>query len=66
MAKVWATMAIEGRFTKMISVKDPSDESELKSKIGDAFQDADFGDAEDIDGVLINAEDVNGDLIYEK
>ena len=39
---------------------------EAKKKADDKFMDADFGNAEDIDGEAIIVENENGDYVWEK
>ena len=49
MKKFWVTMAVEGRFTAEVTVPENSTEQELREAAREAYEDANFGELEDIE-----------------
>jgi len=60
MAKYYIKMRVDARFTPEVEA-DSIAEAKKKAEI--AFSEADFGDAEDIDGEIIHVEDEDGNII---
>ncbi len=58
-----ATFSVEARYEARIYAEDVD---EARKKANEAFSDADFGEAKDIDGVLVKIEDEFGDEVYRK
>lgn len=61
--KYYVTYKIDARYIAEVEAENLE---EAKKKAEDKFLDADFGEAEDIDGEAIIIEDENGDYIWEK
>lgn len=62
MAKYWVTYKVEARY---IAEVDADDIEEAKKKAESEYIDADFGEAEDIDGEPIIIEDEKGNYVWE-
>lgn len=63
MTTFYVTYKVESRY--IASVEADSKETALK-EAENKFQDADFGDAEDIEGEAIIIEDEDGNYVWEK
>ena len=61
--KFYVTFKIDARYVAEVEA---SNVEEAKKKASEAFSDADFGAAEDIDGEVIVVEDENGNYVWEK
>lgn len=61
--KFYVTHKLEARY--VVGVEAQNLEEAMK-KADDKFSDADFGEAQDIDGVIITVEDEQGNYVYEK
>ena len=61
--KYYVTYKIDARYIAEIEADNIE---EAKKKAEGKFLDANFGDAEDIDGEAIIVEDNNGDYVWEK
>lgn len=61
--KYYVTYKIDARYIAEVEAENIE---EAKQKAEDKFLDADFGNAEDIDGEAIIVEDNNGDYVWEK
>ena len=61
--KYYVTYKIDARYIAEVEAENIE---EAKQKAEDKFLDADFGNAEDIDGEAIIVEDDNGDYVWEK
>lgn len=62
-AKYYVTYRVDARYIAEVD----ADNIDEAIKAGNAaFRDADFGEAEDIDGDAINVQDDNGNFVWEK
>ena len=61
--KYYVTYKINARYIAEVEAENIE---EAKQKAEGKFSDADFGEAEDIDGEAIIVEDNNGDYVWEK
>lgn len=61
--KYYVTYKIDARYIAQIEAENIE---EAKRKAEGKFLDANFGEAEDIDGEAIIVEDTNGDYVWEK
>ena len=61
--KYYITFKVDARYIAGVDAENIED---AKSKALEAFQEADFGDAEDIDGDAIVVEDEKGNYVWEK
>ena len=61
--KYYVTYKIDARYIAEVEAENIE---EAKKKAEGKFLDADFGEAEDIDGEIIIVEDNNGDYVWEK
>ena len=61
--KYYVTYKIDARYIAEVEAENIE---EAKQKAEVKFLDADFGEAEDIDGEAIIVEDNNGDYVWEK
>lgn len=61
--KYYVTYKIDARYIAEVEAENVE---EAKKKAEGKFLDADFGEAEDIDGEAIIVEDNNGDYVWEK
>ena len=61
--KYYVTFKVDARYIAGVDTENIED---AKSKALEAFQEADFGDAEDIDGDAIVVEDEKGNYVWEK
>ena len=61
--KYYVTFAIDARYVAKVEADSPE---EAIHNARDKFIDADFGEAEDIDGEEIIVEDNNGNYVWEK
>lgn len=61
--KYYVTYKIDARYIAEVEAENIE---EAKKKAEGKFMDADFGEAEDIDGEAIIVEDNNGDYVWEK
>jgi hypothetical protein len=61
--KYYVTYKIDARYIAEVEAENIE---EAKKKAESQFMDADFGEAEDIDGEAIIIEDNNGDYVWEK
>ena len=59
----YVTFKIDARFVAGVEADSLE---EARKKAEEAFSDADFGEATDIDGEAIIAEDENGNYVWEK
>ena len=63
MAKYYVKFKVEARYVVEVeadNIKQAKEEAEYQ------FFDADFGEAEDIDGEIINVEDEEGNFLFEQ
>ena len=63
--KFYVTMKISARYNVEVTAPEIADSEDIIAEANKAFFDADFGDAEDIDGEAIIIEDEKGNYIYE-
>lgn len=61
--KYYVTFKLDARYIAGVDAENIED---AKSKALEAFQEADFGDAEDIDGEEVVVEDEKGNFVWEK
>jgi hypothetical protein len=61
--KYYVTYKIDARYIAEVEAENIE---EAKQKAEDKFLDADFGNAEDINGEAMIIEDNNGDYVWEK
>lgn len=61
--KYYVTYKIDARYIVEVEAESIED---AKKKAEGKFLDANFGEAEDIDGEAIIVEDTNGDYVWEK
>lgn len=61
--KYWVTYKVEARY---IAEVEADDIEEAKKKAESEYIDADFGEAEDINGEPIMVENENGNYLWEK
>lgn len=61
--KYYVTFKVDARYIAGVDAENIED---AKSKALEAFQEADFGDTEDIDGEAIVVEDEKGNYVWEK
>ena len=61
--KYYVTFKVDARYIAGVDAENIED---AKSKALEAFQEADFGDAEDIDGEAIVVEDEKGNYVWDK
>ena len=61
--KYYVTFKVDARYIAGVDAENIED---AKSKALEAFQEADFGDAEDIDGEAVVVEDEKGNYVWEK
>lgn len=66
MPKFWVTYKIDARYVAEVEVEDANDLTAIRRKGIDAFMDADFGEASDIDAVAVVIEDENDNYVWEK
>lgn len=59
----YVTMKIDARYVAAVLAESVE---EAKEKAMGRYQDADFGEAEDIDGEIITVENEEGDYVFEK
>lgn len=60
--KYYVVHKVEARYRTEVEAENLED---AKKKADENFFDADFGDAEDIDGEITMVEDENGNYLYE-
>lgn len=63
--KIFVTMTVTAQYTFEEEVSDNDSIEDMLSKANERFFEADFGDAEDIDGEVVTIEDEKGNCIYE-
>lgn len=63
MAKYYIKFKVDARYVVEVEANTLE---EAKEKGKSEFSDADFGEAEDIDGEIISVENENGDFLYEQ
>lgn len=61
--KFYVTHSVQARYISCVEADNLED---AKKKADDKFSDADFGEAQDIDGEAIVIEDENGNYVWEK
>ena len=61
--KYYVTIKVDARYIARV---DADDVESAKGKALEAFQEADFGDAEDIDGEATVVEDADGNYVWDK
>lgn len=63
MPKYFVKFKVDARYVAEVET-DALEEAKKEAEY--AFSNADFGEAEDIDGEIVNIEDENGNFVYEK
>lgn len=63
MGKYYVTYKVDARYVAEVEAENIE---EAKKKAEQEYIDADFGEAEDIDGEAIIVEDENGNYVWEK
>lgn len=58
--KCYVTYRITAKYIAEVEVDDPHNLKQIRQKANEKFSEADFGDAQDIDGTAISIEDEDG------